>query len=91
MPTKHPRLSVTFPDLAFYDMVAKDAALSRRSMSDQIIWIMDEHYAARKREANLFTPVQPPEGRKVPVFETPSQQHAESVSKIRASLDRERS
>ncbi len=50
MPTKHPRLNVTFPDQAYYDRVYEEAKMKRRSMSDHIIYILDEHYASLKQE-----------------------------------------
>ncbi len=50
MPTKHPRLNVTFPDQAFYDRVYEEARMSRRSMSDQIIFVLDGHYANLRKE-----------------------------------------
>lgn len=88
MPTKHPRLSVTFPEQEFYNTVFADATISRRSMSDQIIWILDQYYAERKKEAALFTPAPLSEGRRVPVFEDTPQPQPERVSRPRASLDR---
>lgn len=93
MPTKRPRLNVSFPEQRFYDTVLRDATVNRRSMSDQIVWILDQYYSERKKEADLFTatPLREAKHSDVPVFETPPQHSAERVLKIRANLDREKS
>lgn len=88
MPTKRPRLNVTFPEQTFYNTVFSDAAISRRSMSDQIIWILDQHYAERRKEASLFTPSQLSEGKRVPVFEDAPPPLSGRASKPRESLAR---
>lgn len=49
MPTKRPRLNVTFPDQAYYDIVERVAIAKRHSMSDLILVALDEYLDERKK------------------------------------------
>ncbi len=88
MPTKHPRLNVTFPDQAFYDRVYEEARMSRRSMSDQIIFILDEHYVSLRRELSNSTRLFEGES-SGPVFDGPPPS-PERVLTPHASQEKER-
>lgn len=76
MPTKNPRISVTFTaeDLALYEMVRRDAALYKRSESNQVTYALAEYYAAMKKQLEIFTQPQLREEKEedIPIFETPS-------------------
>lgn len=91
MPTKLPRVYVSFPP-ELYAMVKKDSEISRRSESNQVIWILDQYYSERRREADLFATQKLREARGPggPVFETPDQLPTERVSKLRVSGDQEK-
>lgn len=88
MPTKKPRIHVTFPDVALYELVMKDCQLQDRTDSAMMIRIVKDYYATRKEEASLFTPNQLSEGKRVPVFEDAPPPQSGRASKIHASLDR---
>lgn len=81
MPTQRKRINLALrPDLQ--RMVEKDAELNCRALANQVEWVLDQHYLARKREAGLFNPRELGEsGEKIPVFETPSPQSVAPVSK----------
>lgn len=74
MPTEAPRISVNFTDKdsGLYETVIKDADMNERSDSGQVIWVLKQYYATRKKEAEVFTPTELTEGerRKAPVFGT---------------------
>lgn len=92
MPTKLKRVTVNVPD-ELYSMIHKDALFNRRPEANQVLWILDQWYAERKREMEFFKPSQQREAKRpdVPVFETPTLLQTERVSKLRAQLDREKS
>lgn len=91
MPTKLKRYSITLPE-EIQGVVEKDAYFNRRPVANQVLWVLDQWYAERKKEMDYFRPVPQLEGRRAPpVFETPSLPEPGRASKLRASLDRERS
>lgn len=93
MPTKLKRYMVSLPE-DLQGMLEKEADVNRRPVANQILWIMDQYYSTRKREANLFTPIPLGEVRRAddtPSFETPVLRDAEQISKIRASVGRDKS
>ncbi len=85
MPTKLPRLSVTFP-VSLYETIKKDSELNRRSESNQVIWVLDQYYAERRKEADLFTPTRLREAGpapRAPIYVQPDQPRSEPSLKPR--------
>lgn len=92
MPTSLKRYNVTFPR-GLDGTVERDAERNRRTVSSQVIWILEQYYAAREKEAELFTPAELGEAaqRKAPVFETKHKPDAGHLEAIRNSLGRDES
>lgn len=88
MPTKRPRLNVTFPDKAYYDVVERISIAKRHSMSDLMLVAFDEYLEKRKKESGLFSPSQLREGEQNGAvdFDTPSPLPPGQVSGNRGQL-----
>jgi len=54
MTSKLKRIQVTFPNDLFA-LIEEDSDRECRSLSSQVVWIMDRYYSDRKRQADLFT------------------------------------
>lgn len=88
MPTKRPRLNVTFPDQAYYDIVERVAIAKRHSMSDLILVALDEYLDERKKDAGIFNPSQLREGEQTGAvdFDSPSSPVPGRGGRIRKTL-----
>lgn len=93
MPSKLPRVNVTFTKPGLYAKIERLAAAGNRSLSNEIITDLEEYFRWKEREAELFTEPRLREAGRVhaPVFETPVLPVPEPVSKPRAAPDREKS
>jgi len=86
MPNKSPRINVTFTNPDLFETVTRDAHINRRSISFQILEVLEWAYAEKKRQAELFNSQLLGAGKSMPVYETLT---AEDIARKRAREIRE--
>ena len=93
MPTKNPRIQVTFESRDLYETVIRDARNNTRSESGQVIFVLKEYYRVLQRQSELFTRPQLREGQRdeAQVFEMPSPHQVEPPSRVRKTLGQDKS
>jgi hypothetical protein len=77
--------------MELFETIRKDAALYRRTEANQVLWILEEYYRLRQREAELFSPRQLREAAPdhVPVFRGPDPPELGPVSGLHDSMRRD--
>lgn len=91
MSTKLRRIQVSLP-MDLETMIEKEAEFSRRPVSNQIVYILDQWFGERKKELDYFRPTRlheakPADGAQF--FQTPVSPQEEHLSKIREKLGRD--
>ncbi len=64
MPSKFRITLNCSPEL--YRTIKRDSEINHRSDSNQAVFVLEQYYQARKRDADLFTPQQPSEEERAP-------------------------
>ncbi len=70
------------------EILLRDSAISRRTETNQVLWILEEYYRGKEREARLFCPEELVQGKpgEVPVLRTTDPLPPGPVSRLHGSL-----